>query len=134
MKKVAVVVAMIGLMLGGISAHGQVGSETPHQEKQMDQSPDQRAEKRTQRMKETLSLTEDQTKKVGEINLKHEVEMESVRVKMRALKEEARVKREAYKKELDQVLTEEQRKLLEAKKAENKEKRAQHKPECTCKH
>jgi len=134
MKKVAVLVAMIGLMVGGISAYGQEGTEKPREEKQMDRTPKQRADKKTERMKEDLSLSDDQTKKIGEINLKHEEEMESVRVKMRALKEEARLKREAYDKEVDQILTEEQRKIREAKKAEQKEKRGQHKPEGECHH
>ena len=135
MKKVALVIAMIGLMAGGNIIFAQDGSAPkPRPEKQMDYSPQQKAAKRTERMTEDLGLSADQSKKVGEINLKHAEEMEAIHKQMRELKEQAKVKKDAYDKEIDSVLTAEQRVIRAKKMQEHKDKRKEHKPEGSCNH
>jgi len=135
MKKVAVVIAMIGLMAGGSFVYGQDNATPkPTQSKQMDHDPKQKAAKRTEKMTTDLSLTADQAKKVGAINLKHAEEMEVIHKQMRELKEQAKVKKDAYDKEIDSVLTEEQRVIRAKKMQEQKDKRSEHKPAGNCKH
>jgi Spy/CpxP family protein refolding chaperone len=72
-------------------------------------------------MKTELSLSEQQTKEVGALNLKHAQEMDVLQKQMEALREEMKQKRDAQKAAIDAVLTEEQRKILQAKIEERKE-------------
>jgi Spy/CpxP family protein refolding chaperone len=72
-------------------------------------------------MKTELGLSEEQTKEVAALNLKHAQEMEALRKEMEALRAEAKQKRTAHKVAIKTVLTDGQRKLLEQKEQENKE-------------
>ncbi len=135
MKKTFLVIAMIGLMVGGNWASAQDDSSPKSRpEKQMDHSPKQKAAKRTERMTEELGLSADQSKRVGEINLNHAEEMEVIHKQMRELKDQAKAKKDAYEKEIDSVLTEEQRVIRAKKMEEHKDKRKEHRPEGDCHH
>ena len=104
-------IAAIGL---GNTSYSQDGPPPHKREKGTNVTKEERAAKRTERMKTELSLSEQQTKEVGALNLKHAQEME-------ALRAEAKQKRAAHKAAIKAVLTDEQRKLLEQKEQENKE-------------
>ena len=135
MKKTFLVVAMIGLMVGGNITYGQAGANPrPHAENHVNETPKQKAAKRTEKMTKDLGLTADQSKKVGEINLKHAEEMEILHKQMKELKEQAKAKKEAYNKEIDSVLTEEQRVIRAKKIQEQKDKRKAQNCECGCQH
>lgn len=135
MKKTFLVAAIIGLMVGGNITYGQAGScPRPHAENHMNETPKQKAAERTEKMTKDLGLTADQSKKVGEINFKHAEEMEILHKQMKELKEQAKAKKEAYNKEIDSLLTEEQR-LFRAKKIqEQKDKRKANDCERGCQH
>ncbi|HIP35714.1 MAG TPA: DUF4890 domain-containing protein [Crocinitomix sp.] len=90
------------------------------QEGNMDKNPKQltaeeRAQKRTDKMTKQLELTEEQAKKVYEINLEHVKKMD-------ALKAERKAQNEKTKSELDKVLTEKQKKKAEELRQKRKEK------------
>ena len=79
-------------------------------------SPEQRAEKQTERMTKQLDLTEAQQAEVKRIN-------EAFAKKQETHREDMRLTREAHKTALEQVLTAEQRKKAEALIAQRKAKR-----------
>jgi hypothetical protein len=114
MKKVALMIGLIAAIGLGNTSYSQDGPPPHKREKGTNVTPEERAAKRTERMKTELSLSEQQTKEVGALNLKHAQEME-------ALRAEAKQKRTAHKAAIKAVLTDEQRKLLEQKEQENKE-------------
>jgi Spy/CpxP family protein refolding chaperone len=114
MKKVALMIGLIAAIGLGNTSYSQDGPPPHKREKGTNVTPEERAAKRTERMKTELSLSEQQTKEVGALNLKHAQEME-------ALRAEAKQKRAAHKAAIKAVLTDEQRKLLEQKEQENKE-------------
>jgi len=114
MKKVALMVGLIVAIGLGNASYSQDGPPPHKREKGTNVTNEERAAKRTERMKTELSLSEQQTKEVGALNLKHAQEME-------ALRAEAKQKRAAHKAAIKAVLTDEQRKLLEQKEQENKE-------------
>jgi Spy/CpxP family protein refolding chaperone len=110
-----------GLLVIGIAvmSFGSIAQEKG--EKKM--TPEQRAEKITQKMQKQLELTEAQTKKISSANLEMinskraiQSEMQALRAKVKALKENQRIQ---YKN----ILTAEQMQKLEdirAKRKENK--------------
>jgi protein CpxP len=121
MKKVALIVGLIVAIGLGNASYGQDGPPPHKREKGTNVTPEERAAKRTERMKTELSLSEQQTKEVGALNLKHAQEMDVLQKQMEALREEMKQKRDAHKAAIDGVLTEEQRKILQAKIEERKE-------------
>lgn len=129
MKKVALVVVIIGLMAGGMTSFAQDASTPPPKgEKHQDLTPQQKAEKKTKKMTEDLGLSATQAKTIGDLNKKQAEEMEAIHAKMKALKDEAKAKRDAYDKEVDKVLTADQRVILAKQKADRKAKHDAHKP------
>lgn len=128
MKKVALLLAAVGCMTVGNYSFGQDAPQT--EKKRIEKSPVEKAEKRTDRLKEELSLTDEQAEEIRKLEVYHIQEMEELRMKMKALKEEAKAKKEAHKAALDNVLTDEQKAIHDAKIAEMKEKRKECKKQC----
>lgn len=126
MKKIALIVALIGSVAFGNTVFGQdERRDNPKEHSQ--KTPAEKAANRTAKMKKELELTADQTSKVEAINLKHAEEMDALHAEIKKLKEEARALREAHKTELNTVLTPEQQKIMEEKMAEKKRKRDERK-------
>ena len=129
MKKVIVVLSLV-LGVVGVS----VAQNTPANKPQMEHkrgtgerkalSPEDRATRQTDRMKEELGLSDKQYKDLLALNTKqalkadeHRKEMES---KMEAKKEEMKAERKAYNEQLSKILTKEQLAAYELKKEERK--------------
>ncbi|MCB9225244.1 MAG: DUF4890 domain-containing protein [Crocinitomicaceae bacterium] len=129
MKKIAVLVLMIGTITVGFAQGGPGGPGGPDREKFKDMSPEERAEKRTEKMAEMLDLTADQKEKILKLNLEHAKEMESIKAEGEKLKEKAKNERDSNKKAVESILTDEQKKILEEKEKEREEKRKEH---CKC--
>jgi hypothetical protein len=121
MKKAVLMLGLI-VVIGLRNASYSEDGPPPHKrEKGTNVTPEERAAKRTERMKTELSLSEQQTKEVGALNLKHAQEIDVLQKQMEALRAEAKQKRTAHKVAIKTVLTDGQRKLLEQKEQENKE-------------
>ena len=128
MKKVVALVALVGCMVVGSSSFGQ--DVQKEKKERVEKSPIEKAEKMTEKMTEDLNLTEEQVEEVKQVNVYHIQEMEEIKQKMKALKAEAKAKREEHKKNVDKILTEEQRKIHAEKIAERKAKREERKKQC----
>ncbi len=128
MKKVVALVALVGCMVVGSSSFGQ--DVQKEKKERVEKSPIEKAEKMTEKMTEDLNLTEEQAEEVKQVNVYHVQEMEEIKQKMKALKAEAKAKREEHKKNVDKILTEEQRKIHAEKIAERKAKREERKKQC----
>lgn len=107
-----------GLLIIGITVMSFATIAQEKGEKKM--TPEQRAEKITQKMKKQLELTDAQTKKISSANLEMinskraiQSEMQALKAKVKALKENQRIQ---YKN----ILTAEQMKKLEDLKAKRK--------------
>ena len=120
--------------LAGLAVCLFVGNTTfaqgPGNGKGADLSPEQRAEKRTEKMKEELDLTAEQTEKIAALNLEHMQEMEALRKQMEALRQEMKAKRDKHKAEVDKVLTPEQKQKHDEKMKEMEVKKQQKKKDC----
>ena len=128
MKKVVALVALVGCMVVGSSSFGQ---DVPvERNERVEMSPTQKAEKMTAKMKEDLKLSDEQATEIKQINIYHIQEMEDIKRQIKALKAEAKAKRQAHKAKVDEVLTDEQKKLHEEKMAERKAKRDARKKDC----
>ena len=132
MKKGILVAAFIGLLNVGLAQEGpggQGGPEGPDREKFMSMTPEERAEKRTEKMAEVLDLSDDQKKQIKKINLDHAYAMESIHEEGKALKEKAKKQKDDTRNSIESVLTDEQLKILEEKEEERKKRRAE---KCKC--
>lgn len=128
MKKVVAVVALVGCIVVGSSSFGQgaPGEHKEHEEK----SPIEKAEKLTEKMTEDLKLSEAQAKEIKKINTDHIQEMESIKLEMRALRAQVKLKRDEHMEKVDELLTDEQKVLHAQKIAERKAKRDTRKKKC----
>lgn len=103
-------------------------SQQDNGEKKQRKTPEERAQKRADKMKEKLSLTEDQHKQVYDIMLSQANEMKAVWESTKndqdktSRKEKMKAIRESGKTQLNSVLSADQQKLWEAHKKEMKEK------------
>ncbi len=134
MKKVALVVAVIGCMVAGNYSFGQDVPASPDKEQRVEKSPLEKAEKRTEKMTEELGLSAEQADEIRQLNIYHIQEMDEIRQQMKALKAEAKSKREAHRAKMDKVLTEEQRKIMDEKMAAKKAKHEERKKQCDHQH
>jgi len=95
---------------------------------QEQQSPEQRAKKRTERLTTVLELTPEQAAKVEALSLKHAQEMESRRqakeARREAMQTEMKAKREAHEAEMKAILTPEQFTKWQALRSEKPQARA----------
>lgn len=90
---------------------------------------EQRADKRTQKMKEELSLTDAQVKLIYDINLTHITKMEQYRAEMKILREKIKAEKEATRLKIKEVLTPEQNAIFDQKLEEHKKKEQEKHPE-----
>ena len=129
MKKIGIITLAIGL--ASFTSFGQEDRvdriDGPKKEKM---SSEERAESRTKHMTKTLSLTDAQAKEVSAINIKHAKEMEKLHVEMKALKEKMKKEKEASRTQIDALLTDEQRAIVQQKHEERKKKKEEKKKDC----
>lgn len=90
---------------------------------------EQRADKRTQKMKQELSLTEAQVKLIYDINLAHITKMEQYRAEMKILREKIKAEKESTRLKIKEVLTPEQNVIFDQKLEEHKKKEQEKHPE-----
>jgi periplasmic protein CpxP/Spy len=83
---------------------------------------EERATKRTERMKTELSLTTDQEKEIYTINLEHILQMDQLRAEQKALREKMHAEKEANRTKIKAVLTPEQNVIFDQKAEEHKQK------------
>lgn len=92
-----------------------------------DATPETRATKQTERMKQDLGLTDEQAEKIKEINLKYAQKAEESRKAQATEREKKRAERDAvqaeHQKEIESVLTKEQREKWTQIRKERKEGR-----------
>lgn len=93
-------------------------------------SPEERANKRTEKMKAELNLTEAQSKTVYDINLAHILQMDKYREEQKALREKMKAEKEATRLKLRGVLTTEQAVIFDQKAEEHKKKQEEHHKNC----
>ena len=104
----------------GILALTAAGAFAQRGEKR-DFDPEKVAEKHALKMKEDLGLSEDQYKQVLALDQARAEKIQVRREAMKAQREQMKAEHESFEKELKNVLTEEQYKALEAKRAERHE-------------
>lgn len=96
---------------------------TAQQQSKTPPSPEERAQRMTERMAEKLGLSEEQKKQIYEVNLenaaKRQTEMEAQKAERQAKQAEMK----AQEEKINQILTEEQRKQWEEIKMENRDRR-----------
>jgi protein CpxP len=124
MKQIVVIV-MLGFL--GI-AFAQDGPEM-HRDKKEKLSPEEKANKRTEKMTKVLDLSVDQQEKIKKINLDHASAMESIREEGKKLKEKAKKQKESTKESIEAILTAEQLELMKQKEEERRQKREER---CKC--
>jgi Spy/CpxP family protein refolding chaperone len=124
-KSFGLMLLISAFMLSAGSVFSQDGS--PRKERQK-KTPEEVAEKRSDRLKDKLSLTNDQHKQVYNIILSQATEMKSVWESTKseqdktARREKMKSIRDTYHSQISAVLTSEQQQLWETHKKEMKEK------------
>ncbi|MFD2201693.1 DUF4890 domain-containing protein [Shivajiella indica] len=117
MKKLLMIAIIFSLSLAAFGQREQQ-KEKP--------TPEQRAERMTDRMAEQLELTEVQKQEIYAINLqnaqKRQAEMEARRIEMEARREAMKSQMESQRAQIDAVLTPEQKEKWEEIRAENRRK------------
>lgn len=129
MKKLMTTIG-IGLMIALVSPtfaqDSKKGEDKKEQKKNL--TPEQKAQKRTDKMTAELGLSEEQAKEVYEINLKHIKAMTPIREEMKQIKEKAKAERKKAKAEIDKVLTDDQKaKAAELRKNRKEKMKENHK-------
>lgn len=117
MKKLLMIAILFSLSLSVFAQRGQ--------NREMS-TPEQRAEKMTNRMAEQLDLNDQQKKEIYKINLqnaqKRQIEMEARRVEMEARKEAMKAQNQLQKEQIQAILTPEQNEKWEEIRTENRKK------------
>ena len=124
MKKIVKMMALVLPMMLLTNSFAQEG-EGPEKDRP-EMTPEQIAQKRTEKMKEELALTADQEKQVYDINLAHAVQMKQYREEMKALREKMKAEKDANRTKIKAVLTPEQNVLFDQKAEEMKNKKEEH--------
>ena len=125
MKHVLVALLVVGFGLGV-----QAQELRKEKEDRVKISPEERAERHTKKMTETLKLDEKQVEEVSRINSEHAKKMESYHSKMKELKQEMKAERLKTKEQIDALLTDEQKKIVEEKREEKKQKKMERRQCC----
>jgi Spy/CpxP family protein refolding chaperone len=97
----------------------------PTKEEKKNMSVEEKSKLKTDRMTKQLELSEDQSKQVYDINLKHEKENKILQAEAKIIKEKRKASREEKRENLEKVLTPEQldkAKEMEAARKENHKK------------
>ena len=122
MKKLMTTIGM-GLMIAFITpVVAQDNQDHPKKNEQKKLTAEEKAQKRTDKMKEELGLSDEQAKKVYDVNLKHIKEMEAIHEEMKKLRDQAKTQRDKTKTELDKIFTDEQKAKAEELRKKRKEK------------
>ena len=123
MKKLMTTI-VIGLMIAFISPvmAQNKNQDQPKKNEHKKLTAEEKAQKRTDKMKEELGLSDEQVKKVYDINLKHIKEMEAIHKEMKKLHDQAKTTRDNTKAEFDEVFTDEQKAKAEELRKKRKEK------------
>lgn len=126
MKKMLILLAAFTLTAGAASAQTQAAKPAPGraQRGQMaNKTPEQRADARTQQLTKSLGLSADQTEKVRQLNLAQAKEMQTLRAKSAANRQEAKATRDRHEAQLKAILTTEQYAKYEQQRTERMDKR-----------
>jgi Spy/CpxP family protein refolding chaperone len=123
MKKLLMIAAIFTMTFAGAFAQrGQGGPKGGQQKESL--TPEQRAERITTKMTEELGLTEDQKKKVYQINLenaqKREVQRAAMEEERKAKRTEMQAQAKAQNEQIEAILTPEQKTKWEEVKKENR--------------
>jgi hypothetical protein len=102
-----------------VSATVSFGQEDLEENKM---TPEERATKRTEKMKVELSLTDSQTSEIYSINLAHIKEMDKLREEQKILREKMKAEKEATRTKIKAILTAEQNVIFDQKAEEHKKK------------
>lgn len=121
---------LVTLLIAGFGLGVQAQEDKKEKEDRVKISPEERAERHTKKMTETLKLDEKQVSEVSKINLEHAQKMEAYHTKMKALKKEMKAERLKTKEQIDALLTDEQKKIVEEKRAEKKQKKMERRQCC----
>jgi periplasmic protein CpxP/Spy len=117
MKKLIMIAIIFSL---SFTAFGQRG-----QQREMS-TPEQRAERMTNRMAEQLDLTEEQKQEIYNINLqnaqKRQVEMEERKAEMESRRAEMKSQNESQKQQIEAILTPEQKEKWDEVRSENQKR------------
>ncbi len=122
-KALGMLIMLIAVMFSAANSYSQDNGE-----KRQKKTPEERAQKRADKMKEKLSLTDDQHKQVYDIFLSQTNEMRSLHESGKndqdktARKEKMKSLRDSYNSQINSVLTSSQQQLWETHKKEMKEK------------
>lgn len=136
---VKLILAAVGLFM--IPQFGMTQDETvpvkqkPEKKEELQKlTPEERAQKKTDRLTEELGLSEDQSTKVYDIMVDHCKTMDELHAEMKALKMRMKAEREKTDEAIEAVLTPEQLETFRAKKEEMKKKHKEHKREHKSEH
>ncbi|GMQ31456.1 DUF4890 domain-containing protein [Algoriphagus confluentis] len=110
------IIGAVLMVFASLSVTAQEGKRTPP-------SPEERAQKMTERMAEKLALTEDQKAEIFSINLENAKKRELEVEVRKAESAEKRAELKAQDERIKQILNEEQRKAWEELKEENRGRR-----------
>jgi periplasmic protein CpxP/Spy len=120
MKKLLMIAAIFTMTFAG--AFGQRGHGGSKSGQQM--TPEQRAEKMTTKMTDELGLSEDQRRKIYDINLenaqKRKVQREAMREEHQAKRTEMQAQNQAQNEQIEALLTPDQKTKWEEVKKENR--------------
>ena len=89
-----------------------------------------KAEKRTEKLSELLSLSDEQTEKIYQLNLNHIQKMDELKVERDALKQKHEEAKELIKNEMNSILSAEQKIILAEKREEMRQKRQDKREKC----
>jgi hypothetical protein len=123
MKTVKRIMLFCAIIVSTTTSFGQEN----HDDKNM--TPEERATKRTEKMKAELSLTEAQTTEIYSINLAHIKEMDKLREEQKVLHEKMKAEKEATRTKIKAILTAEQNIIFDQKAEEHKKKQEEKRKE-----
>lgn len=116
MKTRNLFLVILGVFISiGVAAQNRQGKG-----KMQGKTPEERAQKQTEHMTKYLDLSDEQSKKISEINLRYAKENETKKEAVKAEREKTKTAKDA---ELKKVLTPEQYAKFDQKRAENKAKK-----------
>lgn len=118
---------LLALFIAGLGQGVQAQEERLEKEDKVKISPEERADRHTRKMTETLQLDEKQVKEISKINLDHAQKMEAYHTELKALKAEMKAERLKTKEQIDELLTNDQKKIIETKRAEKTQKKQERK-------
>jgi periplasmic protein CpxP/Spy len=123
-------IIVLVVFLGSFNSNGfsqEKTNEDPTGKEFVNLSPDEKADKRTEKMTEMLDLSDDQATEVKAINLSHAKKMDRIRIEIKILKDQAKLEREKTRTDIDSVLNEDQRQKMKDQVDKRREERKKRK-------